>query len=62
MKLLQWTWGYFKKNFRWLIPAIVFLAWYLFVPNHHWLSFASGVILMGFVWYAWVHYLKGKTL
>ena len=57
--ILKLIWAFIVKNFRWLIPVIVFLIWYV-QPDKHFLSFIAGIIFMGFIWYAWTHYLKNK--
>jgi hypothetical protein len=56
------AWLFVKKHWRWLLPAVVF-ALFVMVPDKSFLEilgFIAGAIFMGFTWYAWTHYLKGK--
>jgi len=58
-KVIDW----FKKNWRWLLPTLVFVG-YAVIPNKTFgemLGFLAGGIFIGFIWYAWTHYLKGKV-
>jgi hypothetical protein len=62
MKILKWiwdalkkAWSFTKKNWRWLIPVLILVA-FGFVPEktfNEWLGFFAGIALMGFIWYAY---------
>jgi uncharacterized membrane protein required for colicin V production len=51
------------KNWRFSLPALI-LFLFVIIPNKTFgeiFGFISGIIFMGFLWYAYTHFLKNKT-